>query len=126
MKTFILSIFLICNTYAAELGNQAENFVAENAGVETLNLKAINEGYAILELAVSEDKYKEDIKAYIALTILMLKKEPSQYAIEVIYPAYIKHRKETIAIVESLPKDDRVLFFKALINHERELKEGNG
>lgn len=88
--------------------------------------RRVDEAYQALSRVVSSQKAPTsgDVESVVYLTIKLLHVDPSNYAIEVIYPFYQKNMRAVDLALKKASPDDQNLFKAALKTFERELREG--
>lgn len=104
--------------------------VTEDTKLSEDDMKAQDKAFAALEAAVStavkesgtEELQEEIIKA----TVVLLKKDPTQYAGEVVLPLYEKNKKSFLSNLKKLPASDAKLVEDAVKSAARQAKSGNG
>lgn len=120
------------------------NALAKLQALKVEELKTVDEGTTLTEVEMKaqddvfdalEDAVKASLKdpSNVALqdeifriTVVMLKKDPTQFAGEVILPLYEKNRKGYDAALNKLSADDAQLVKEAVKTAVREKKNGNG
>ncbi|UXR65184.1 phosphoenolpyruvate carboxylase [Bdellovibrio bacteriovorus] len=104
--------------------------VTEDTKLSEDEMKAQDKAFAALEAAVTtavkesgtEELQEEIIKA----TVVLLKKDPTQYAGEVVLPLYEKNKKSFLSNLKKLPASDAKLVEDAVKSAARQIKSGNG
>jgi hypothetical protein len=120
------------------------NVLAKLQALKVEELKTVDEGTTLTEVEMKaqddvfdalEDAVKDSLKdpSNVALqdeifrvTVVMLKKDPTQFAGEVILPLYEKNRKSYDAALKKLSAEDAQLVKEAVKTAVREKKNGNG
>lgn len=104
--------------------------VDENTTLSEVEMKAQDDVFDALEEAVKASlKDPADIALQdeiLRVTVVMLKKDPTQFAGEVILPLYEKNRKGFDAALQKLSAEDAQLVKEAVKTAAREKKNGNG
>lgn len=104
--------------------------VDENTTLSELEMKAQDDVFDALEEAVTASlKNPTDLALQdeiLRVTVVMLKKDPTQFAGEVILPFYEKNRKSFEAALKKLSVDEAELVKSAVKTAERQKKSGNG
>lgn len=91
------------------------------------NFSFVEEGLKLLINACEQKNRSPELNEQIVLlTVLLLKTDPAQDAIEVFYPFYKKEQKDFMPAINKLSKQERELFDNALKNFEDSETEGNG
>lgn len=104
--------------------------VTEETKLSEDDMKAQDKAFAALEAAVAtaakesgiEELQDEIIKA----AVVLLKKDPTQYAGEVILPLYEKNKKSFLSNLKKLPASDAKLVEGAVKDAARQKKIGDG
>ena len=120
------------------------NALAKLQALKVEELKTVDEGTTLTEVEMKaqddvfdalEDAVKASLKdpsnvtlqdEIFRITVVMLKKDPTQFAGEVILPLYEKNRKGYDAALNKLSADDAQLVKEAVKTAVREKKNGNG
>ncbi|MFM6929148.1 MAG: phosphoenolpyruvate carboxylase [Bdellovibrio sp.] len=104
--------------------------VDENTTLNEKEMRAQDEVFDALEDAVNaslKDPSNMELQAEILnVTIVMLKKDPTQFAAEVILPYYEKNRKGFDSSVKKLSPENAKMVKEAVKSAAREKKKGNG
>ena len=79
-----------------------------------------------VDLLIKNPKAEELNKELLRVSVLMLKKDPTQYAGEILLPLYQKDRKSFLNSLKGLSKDQAQKIEEAVKDSEKEALEGNG
>lgn len=108
---------------------EAVKTVTEETKLSDTDMKAQDEVFEALESAVQDqlkkpnpDLYKEILR----VTVEMLKKDPTQFAGEVVLPLYKKNKKVFVDSLFELSPSDARLVEDAVKMADREKRQGNG
>jgi hypothetical protein len=130
-----VGVFVHYGVASAAQSRTPAQFLKTEKSTPKLSPTAISEGNKILEGAVKEALRVADnaepitdrnLRDVFALFFLLLKQDPSNYAMEVFYPLYEKRKSRIDEFLSELPKEDRTFFESCRKTFEREQAEGNG
>ncbi len=126
MKICILIFYLLgFSNYTWAQNTAAVLYTQKYFDQKTMDVSTQDKGYDYLQALVNEKPSTTNHKNVVALALLLLKTDPSQYAAEVVLPYYLKSKTEIQSVLGTLKKEDAVHFEAAIKNHQRMLEKGS-
>lgn len=130
MFTKLIAVVLGCgvllSVHAEAQHTAAVIYIKKYEQQKNLEIKIVEEGYSHLQALVKEKQSTANDKNIVALTMLLLKADPSQYAAEVAHSYYLKNKKSIQVILATLKKEDAAHFEQAMKNYQLLLEKGDG
>lgn len=124
MKVITELLILLITSYSAPVfSSKSVNTEFELASERNSKKEnSLSQEYIKLQKAVQLKKYEE----ILILTLLLLEKDPSSYAVEVIYPLYSKQKNRFEKVMSKFKLKQQKFFKKSIDIYEDEIKNGNG
>lgn len=121
---FVLTILFPVTAHSIDRNISEVTNQLSRPGVSSGRLR--DEGFRVLRKAVREYKAKTNEEEILKLTMALLKKDPSNYASEIVYPLYKKNTKAFDKELKKLSPSDQKRFKTGIKIHENVLENGNG